>query len=84
MRNKIVYNPGIPRRENAYSKAVNKSLPYRFTEDGKDALILGGDWQGKLVSEVWVMGAEERDIVFVKLYKSDPHMKEIIDNLCCE
>jgi len=82
--NKVTYNPGIPRREDAYNRSAKKSMTYRFTEDETDAFILVGEFQGKKVSEIWQLGPEERDLIYAKLYKTDPKMKAIIDKLCCQ
>ena len=82
--NKITYNPAISRRAASYTKPTKKSVIYKFTEDGLDAVLISGEFQGKSVSQVWQMGTEERDLIFSKLYKTDPKMKEIIDKLCCQ
>ena len=82
--NKIKYNPSLGQREKNYNRSVQKALPYRFTEDGLDAVLLVGEHQGKLVSQVWQISLDERDLIFSKLYKTHPKMKEIIDRLCCQ
>jgi hypothetical protein len=80
----IQYNPAISRREIAHKTVKSINNLYRFNEDCTDLEFLMGDYKGLKLTELWVKGSKERDFIFSKLYKSNPKVKKIIDNLCCQ
>lgn len=81
----VVYDPALGRREQAQDSAQRhlkkiEKVMYRIEND--DVLILSGTFSGRLVSELWQVGPDERDYIFMNLVKVNPEVKKIVAKLC--
>ena len=74
------------RRGQALEKAKRVQAKLKLVEyrvENGDILILSGPYNGKLVSEVWSRGPNERDYIVKNLcMRNDSKVLEVIRGLC--
>lgn len=74
------------RRGQALEKAKKLQAKLKLVEyriENGDILILSGQYNGQLVSQLWIKGDPERDYIVKNLcMRNDPQVMEVIRGLC--